>query len=403
MINQMTNNLPHTRQLKKLSEVWEIVTWITPSKNKPEYWWGDFPFVKPPNLGSDELIVETEENLTKLGKEHAKIIPKWSIMVCCIWSLGKIGIAWRELSTNQQINSITFDEGKVDRKYGYYFCTTLKEKMELMANKAIVAIINKSIFSTIQIPLPPLPTQHAIVTYLDQATSEIDSAIQEIHDQLSKLDALWASTLQEAMSGEWWEKRKVWDITSKIQYGYTGKVVDKSNFRYLRITDIQNGKVDRETVPFCDIDDFEANKYQLVPWDIVFARTGATVWKSYLVDENWIGQVFASYLIRISTLQDLIKPNFLMYFFQSNEYREQIYKDVAGAAQPNFNGKKLGEVKVPLPPLSTQQSIVSHLDAVSAEISQLRESYTQQLRHLQELKASVMDEVFSGKWKGAWE
>jgi hypothetical protein len=32
--------------------------------------------VKPPNLGSDELIVETEENLTKLGKEHAKIIPK---------------------------------------------------------------------------------------------------------------------------------------------------------------------------------------------------------------------------------------------------------------------------------------------------------------------------------------
>ena len=97
-----------------------------------------------------------------------------------------------------------------------------------------------------------------------------------------------------------WQVVKLKDIASQIQYGYTAKAKGtETGPRFLRITDIQDDAVEWTTVPSCDISTKEKEKYHLIEGDIVFARTGATVGKSYLIRGNVPEVVFASYLIRV--------------------------------------------------------------------------------------------------------
>jgi type I restriction enzyme S subunit len=119
-----------------------------------------------------------------------------------------------------------------------------------------------------------------------------------------------------------------------------------------------------------------------------------------LIDKPWVWNVFASYLIRIVSDKKQIIPNFLLYFFQSNKYRDQISWEVVWAAQPNFNGNKLWEIILPIPPLSKQAEIVSYLDQVFTETSELKSSYQAKLTQLKELKASILQSAFEGKLIG---
>lgn len=191
-----------------------------------------------------------------------------------------------------------------------------------------------------------------------------------------------------------WKEVSVNDVADSIQYGYTGKTIETGKYRYLRITDIQNQNVDWESVPLSDINNpKEIEKYLLKENDIVFARTGATVGKSFLIKEV-VPSVFASYLIRIQPNKKVF-PEFLYLYFQSEDYWQQIRGHEVGAAQPNVNGKKLGVLRFPLPPIEVQQQIVTKLDALFERIDKSIALLEQNIEHTKDLMASVLDEEFS--------
>lgn len=190
-----------------------------------------------------------------------------------------------------------------------------------------------------------------------------------------------------------WKEVKVEDIAKKIQYGYTGKTIKKGNYRYLRITDIQNQSVDWSTVPISDVSsEKDIEKYKLEINDILFARTGATVGKSFLIEDTE-PSIFASYLIRVQP-KEIVFPKYLYLYFQSESYWNQIRAHEVGAAQPNVNGKKLGMIKFPLPPLSEQHRIVTKLDALFSDIDQALSLLEENIAHTQALMGSVLDEEF---------
>lgn len=183
------------------------------------------------------------------------------------------------------------------------------------------------------------------------------------------------------------------DIAKKIQYGYTGKTVKTGIYKYLRITDIQNQKVDWANVPISDISSkSEIEKYKLETNDILFARTGATVGKSFLVEEVE-NSIFASYLIRIKP-KEIVYPKFLYLFFQSENYWQQIRDHEVGAAQPNVNGQKLGQIKFPLPTMEIQRKIVSKIDTLFENTDKSIQLLEENLNHSKALISSALDEEF---------
>jgi type I restriction enzyme S subunit len=189
--------------------------------------------------------------------------------------------------------------------------------------------------------------------------------------------------------------QEVISVVDSIQYGYTGKALDKGKYYYLRITDIQNGRVEWESVPFADIQEKDAHKYLLSKGDILFARTGGTVGKSFLY-QNGDNSIFASYLIRLKPNVQKVLPEYLYNFFQSPSYWQQIRGAEMGAAQPNVNGNKLGKIRVPIPPIPEQHRIVAKLDSLFVRIDRAIELTQQNIVRAQQFMTSVLNDVLDG-------
>ena len=182
---------------------------------------------------------------------------------------------------------------------------------------------------------------------------------------------------------------------SNISYGYT-QSADREEVgpRFLRITDIQNDQVDWNSVPFCAIAKEEFPRFRLATDDILFARTGATTGKSFLVKDP-PEAVFASYLIRLRLQGKELLPEFVTLFFQSDQYWKVVREGMIGSAQGGFNASKLGALSIPIPPLSEQQRIVSILGEAFEGIAIAKANAERNVANARALFRAELETIFS--------
>jgi type I restriction enzyme S subunit len=197
-----------------------------------------------------------------------------------------------------------------------------------------------------------------------------------------------------------WKIKRLGDVCEKVDYGHTASAKEAGDGpKFLRITDIQNGSVAWHSVPVCECEPNELKKYILQRGDMVFARTGATTGKSYLVADCPNNAIFASYLIRVRP-KTQVSPPYLAYFFQTQDYWEQVSTSSSGSAQPGVNATKLKNLQIPLPPLPEQKRIVAILDEAFAAIATATANAEKNLANARELFESELNRVFSQKGDG---
>ena len=194
---------------------------------------------------------------------------------------------------------------------------------------------------------------------------------------------------------ESWEWATVKEISSSILYGISEAAKTEGKYKLLRITDIQNNTVDWNKVPYTDYDTENVEKYLLQDDDILFARTGATVGKSYLVKGIVEQSVYASYLIRVKASREVF-PQYIKIFFESGYYWEQIGDKSVGTGQPNVNGTLLGELKIPIPPYREQQHIVSKIEGIFVYVDEV-DAYKNDLQNTVNLtKNKILELAIQG-------
>lgn len=183
---------------------------------------------------------------------------------------------------------------------------------------------------------------------------------------------------------------KLRDICSNIQYGYTqSSSTENIGPKFLRITDIQDNKVNWETTPYCEITHKDLEKYRLSTGDIVVARTGATTGKSLLIKSPPVA-VFASYLIKLSVNKELALPDYVWWFMQSPLYWNHITISSNGTTQPGVNATVLSELVVPLPSIEDQIQISNVLDKARSLIDKRKQA----IAKLDELVQAVFLNMF---------
>jgi len=199
------------------------------------------------------------------------------------------------------------------------------------------------------------------------------------------------------MKPDGWKFEKLKRLTSSIQYGISlASHKHNKGIKLLRISDIQNDKVEWENVPSCNCPDGEIDNYLLKSGDIVFARTGATTGKSYLV-KNPDRAVFASYLIRVQC-NDKISPNFLNLFFKSPMYWKEIGRDARGGTLAGFNATMLSKMTIPYPEsITKQEEVVSEVENQLLEITKMRQAALKQKEAVEALQGALLREVFAYK------
>ncbi len=188
-----------------------------------------------------------------------------------------------------------------------------------------------------------------------------------------------------------WAHVRLDEIAESVDYGHTASANDSVDGpKFLRITDIQDGEVDWSSVPRCECSDKAVAAFQLHESDIVFARTGATTGKSFLLRHIPESAVFASYLIRVQPRQSMVYPGYLARYFETQDYWNQIARNSTGTAQGGVNASKLKALTVPLPPLPEQRRIAAILDKADALRAKRREA----IAKLDQLLQSVFLDMF---------
>lgn len=182
-----------------------------------------------------------------------------------------------------------------------------------------------------------------------------------------------------------WIWTKIGSISQKIHYGYTASATDNNTgTKFLRITDIQDNKVNWNTVPFCEIKEDKLNSCKLENDDLLIARTGGTIGKSFIVTNLVNNAVFASYLIRIKPSKQ-INSKYIKIFLESQYYWKQLQEKSQGTGQANVNAVSLSNLVMPLPPLDEQKRIVSKVDLIMTYLNKLQHEIESQEIVLKEL------------------
>ncbi|MCK0166966.1 restriction endonuclease subunit S [Jannaschia sp. S6380] len=198
-----------------------------------------------------------------------------------------------------------------------------------------------------------------------------------------------------------WCATSVAALSEPLRYGYTASSnAEADGPKFLRITDIQDGRVIWSGVPRCEIGDDKLEQFLLSAGDLVFARTGGTVGKSFLIRDTPEPAVFASYLIKVSPAAG-IEPTYLYWFFQSLSYWEQIGLK-KGGLQGNVNAKTLGSIELPLCPTNEQRRIVEKIEALYEEIDAGVESLRTARVKLGLYRKSLLKSAFEGRLTADW-
>ena len=264
-----------------------------------------------------------------------------------------------------------------------------------------ISIISKTTGSTrkrisrknlegILIPIPPKPTQLAIVAELDK----INELIQLKKQQLKDYDQLAQSIFYE-MFGDPVENEKGWEVKKlgeialeKMSYGSGASAVPyNQKIRYIRITDIDElGCLKKDIVSpnICE------DKYLLSDGDILFARSGATVGKTFLFKSTYGSCIYAGYLIRLRPNTQIVIPEYVYHYTKTHYYRSFIESNQRVVAQPNINAQQYSSLKLPLPPLPLQQQFAARIEAIERQKQQVSET----IKDLETLLASRMQYWF---------
>lgn len=372
------------------------------------------------NIVEGGITIDSSDNVyidKSLVKKH-QFLQKYDVVIVSstgsIKVIGRAGVSldnYSDISFGAFLTLIRSNNYMNKRYISYFFQSDLyRLRIQSLANGININNIKNDYIKDVICPLPPIHEQQRIVDRIESLFSKLDEAKEKIQMALDSFETRKSAILYQAFSGQltqkWREENGVkfddWEESTienyaTTKYGYT----ESANFqeigpKYLRITDIKNGKVDWNMVPYCDISEENYRKYKLEKFDIVVARTGATTGKSYLILED-VKAVYASYLIKIEIDKvELLTPQFLYLFLQTQSYWNQIIDLSSGIAQPGVNANKLKTINITVPPLEEQKEIVRILDNLSE-----KEQGTQELIDLIEnidlMKKSILARAFRGE------
>lgn len=192
--------LPESWSLVRLTEVAKLESGHTPSKRRPDYWSGDIPWVSLHDTGSLDRpwIANTAQTISKLGirNSSARVLPAGTVVVSRTASIGLCSVMSREMATSQDFANFICDERQLLSHYLYYVFRAMKVHLTHVAAGSTHKTVYLPFFESMQIPLPPLSQQRAIVELLASVDASQD-ALQSRLDDCKRLGGFFGAALMD--------------------------------------------------------------------------------------------------------------------------------------------------------------------------------------------------------------
>ena len=392
---------------KPLGEVCAISNGRTPKTGTPEFWGGSHQWITPAEMGNlpTPYASTTQRTLTDegLGK-LARLMPPRSVIMSCRAPIGHLVINETPMAFNQGCKGIVPSE-KLHYKYLYHFLQSSVPELEALGKGTTFKELSASSLKSFPIPLPPLPEQKRLVALLDKAHAAIAQAQAHLEKNIANSQELFQSVLQNTFQkkGKEWRETKLEKLCS-IRHGFAFKSQFFASKGELVVLTPGNffeggGYRDRNEKTKYYHGEFP-KEFLLSKGDFLVAMTEQAVGllgSTIIVPES--GKFLHNQ--RLGFIQPFNKSlwdnSFFFHQFNTPKFRNSVQKSASGVKVRHTSPKKLGNIKVLVPPLKEQKSIVKTLDTLSAETRALETRYRAQLAALEELKQSLLQKAFAGE------
>ena len=324
------------------------------------------------------------------------ILKENDLLMSLTGNVGRVGLLQKELlpaALNQRVACLRIKDCSLSLRFLFHWLNSAVFEQDAIFSASGIAQKNLSTewLKSYKIAIPPLSEQQHIVEELDL----LSSIIEKKKTQLRELDNLAQSLFYEMFgdpitNDKGWEIKKLSDISKeKLSYGSGASAIPyDGKLRYIRITDINDsGELNENIV---SPNSFE-EKYLLNNGDILFARSGATVGKTYHHKEKYGKCIYAGYLIRLIPNTDIVLPSYIFGYTKTQYYMEFVKSAQNAVAQPNINAKQYGNLDICIPPLDLQNQFASKIEAIEHQ----KELIKQSIKEVETLFNSRMDYYFN--------
>lgn len=376
-------------ETKAIGDVFKSFSGGTPNTSEREYYGGKIPFIRSAEINRDktELFI-TEEGLKN---SSAKIVNKGDLLVALYGAnSGDSAICKINGAINQAILCLQSEHSNA---FTYNFLTLKKDWIVAKFIQGGQGNLSGDILKSITVPFPKKKEQQKIASCLSSLDDLIAAHSQKLELLKDHKKGLMQNLFPSAgekvpkyrfkefeKDGEWVEK-KLGEVSNNVMYGMNAAatVFDGKNI-YLRITDIDENSRLISSKSLTSPNGILEDKYLLNEGDLVFARTGASVGKSYLHQNN-IGKVyFAGFLIRFSIKDNI--PYFIYSQTLTEQYQQWVSKTSMRSGQPGINAEEYKLFTFFIPPtIQEQQKIASCLSSLDALIAAKAEKLEQLKLH----------------------
>jgi len=280
---------------------------------------------------------------------------------------------------------------EVSAKYVFYACqsSAYRSFLSQVGNGIGITNLRFSDLEKFEFPVPSLADQQRIVAELDL----LSGIVEKKNAQLKIMGDLEQSVFYEMFDQPDSSSFPVFKLSQlsrqKLSYGSGASAVEfNGNVRYVRITDIQEDGTLTENSMSPDSYD---EKYLLHEGDILFARSGATVGKTFLYNKQDGKSIYAGYLIRFVPDVSVVYPEYIYHFTRSQYYKAFVRANAQAVAQPNINAQQYGNLEICVPPMSLQKDFVERIMSIDSQKATIRRS----IKVAQNLLASRLDNYFN--------
>ena len=373
------NASPKSWRAVKLGELAEIITGKTPPTKNKELYGDKYPFITPTDINEASRFCKPSRYLSEQGKNSqiSSMLPENSVCYTCIASIGKMCITTEDSFTNQQINALKVYAEIAETLYIFYCLKYLTPKIISIAGGTANKIVNKSLFSSIEISIPPLAEQRAIASLLekwDMATEKIEALIVAKEKQFK---GLLKTLIGDQQNNSEWRKLKLGEVCKINKGEQLGRLQMIKNGKY----SVQNGGISPSG---------NTDKWNTPANTVTISEGGNSCgYVNLMTSKFWAGG-------HCYTLANLIKGidvGFLYYILKERE--RFLMRLRVGSALPNIQKGDIENFSLFFPSLVVQRQINRILNAGSREIVLLR----QLVQQYREQRDGLARKLLMGEWR----
>lgn len=397
-------------QIKKLGEICNFVGGGTPSKNNPDFWNGDIPWASIKDI-KGQYLNRTSDYITDVGlkKSATNLANPNEIILATRINPGRPIITKIKTSINQDLK-IVRPKIEIHRDFLYYLFLNIENDIIKLSNGTTVLGITLNSLNEIDIHLPTLETQQAIVSKIEELFSELDKGIEDLKTAQQQLKTYRQSVLKWAFEGKLTNENvkegelpKGWEIVDlknvcEVKRGKSkhrprnAPELYSGNYPFIQTGDIRNangGYIKRYSQTYSEIGLAQS---KLWPKGTLCITIAANIGETAILDFD---ACFPDSVVGLLSKNDILFNKYLNYFFIS--FKQKLEELAPATAQKNINVDILEKVNIPLAPFEEQYQIVQEIESRLSVADKMEESIAQSLQQAEALRQSILKKAFSGE------